>query len=612
MAQKHFFNIDLRRLKPHIFVNSLITPSRVLNLGRAFWSRCLMSAGMALASLTLPVGLFAQPTLQQRFTYALATEVGHQIPLPPGTWEATAVKTEEAPSNTTRHVVLKNVDTSAAIPFLTVRYSSRQYAANWSTACESKVWSSRHGTLPNQLVQKCQLIWMDKLPVPTENREKWSWSNLYSGFDGADSTLRKEPLIRTRLQVSMHKGHLVMVDLYARPSLAGYSAQTINERIRSQQTNAWAQAFMDWSGQYLEALHSSLIDKKFTAVAAFKAAASDPKVAAGPTTKPSPTLPASALPADAPQQTSHDRQKRDGSNRPEESEPAGLKEAMEKERLARQLRDQQAEKERLHSETQRLQAEVQRLQAQMDQQKQPVAPSMRTQRKALVIGNDAYRHTTKLSTAREDAKTMAQQLRAAGFTVTMRQDLTEKEMRATLRQFAAQVQGGDEVLFFYAGHGVQLGGVNYLIPVDTQGESEAQLRDEAVPLQRILDDMTERRVKLTVAVIDACRDNPFQLAGRSIGGATRGLAATTAATGQMIIFSAGSGQRALDNLGPADKSPNGVFTRVFVQEMKKRGIPIDKMVRNTRSEVVRLAQSIGHEQVPAIYDQVIGEFFLAP
>jgi hypothetical protein len=77
----------------------------------------------------------------------------------------------------------------------------------------------------------------------------------------------------------------------------------------------------------------------------------------------------------------------------------------------------------------------------------------------------------------------------------------------------------------------------------------------------------------------------------------------------MIIFSAGTGQQALDRLGPQDKNKNGVFTRVFVKEMLKPGISVDRVVRNVRNEVVELARSIGHEQVPAIYDQVVGEFF---
>jgi hypothetical protein len=107
--------------------------------------------------------------------------------------------------------------------------------------------------------------------------------------------------------------------------------------------------------------------------------------------------------------------------------------------------------------------------------------------------------------------------------------------------------------------------------------------------------------------VDACRDNPFKTSGRSIGG--RGLAPTTAATGQMIIFSAGSGQQALDKLGNADKNKNGLFTRVFIKEMQKPGLSVDRVLRNVRKEVVDLAKSVGHEQVPAIYDQVVGEFY---
>ena len=126
-------------------------------------------------------------------------------------------------------------------------------------------------------------------------------------------------------------------------------------------------------------------------------------------------------------------------------------------------------------------------------------------------------------------------------------------------------------------------------------------------MQRVLDSLSENELQFSLAVIDACRDNPFKGAGRAIGG--RGLAPTSAATGQMIIFSAGTGQQALDRLGPSDKEPNGLFTRVFLKEMQKPGIPVDSMLRQVRKEVVRLAKSVGHEQVPALYDQTVGEFY---
>ena len=243
----------------------------------------------------------------------------------------------------------------------------------------------------------------------------------------------------------------------------------------------------------------------------------------------------------------------------------------------------------------------------------PELPSQKVfaNRKALVIGNDSYKHVEPLKTAREDARAISANLQKVGFTVTLRTDLAEREMKAAIRNFAEKIDGGDEVAFFFAGHGVEIGSTNYLIPVDITGESPKQIRDEAIDLKRILDDVHERRAKLTLAIIDACRDNPFKSkwGTRTLGADSRGLAPTTPATGQMIIYSAGVGQKALDNLGVRDASKNGVFTRVFIEQMQRPSVSINDIVRATRAEVVRIANTIGHEQVPAIYDQVIGDFF---
>jgi hypothetical protein len=281
---------------------------------------------------------------------------------------------------------------------------------------------------------------------------------------------------------------------------------------------------------------------------------------------------------------------------------------LKREQQAREFSEQKTRQEQ--AERASLAAEVDRLRAELAKAQQTRPPANMAYRKAFVVGIDSYQHISKLLTAREDARSMASALGGAGFAVSLHLDLGEKDLRAAWRRFTEQVEGGDEVAVFFAGHGVQVGGLNYLIPADVAGESERQLQDDSIPLQRILDDMSERKAKLTLAVIDACRDNPFRMAGRNAGASSRGLAPTTAATGQMVIFSAGAGQKALDNLGPSDKARNGVFTRVFVQELKQRGLSIDALARRTRSEVVKLARSIGHEQVPAIYDQVVGEFFL--
>jgi uncharacterized caspase-like protein len=243
------------------------------------------------------------------------------------------------------------------------------------------------------------------------------------------------------------------------------------------------------------------------------------------------------------------------------------------------------------------------------QQKVLTSPKVFANRKALVIGNDSYQKIATLANAREDARVIAESLTSFGYKVQLKLDVTEKQFKSELRNFKNNVQAGDEVAIFYAGHGVQIASTNYLLPVDVGGQNEEEIKDEGIALQRLLDDMHDKGAKFTLAMIDACRDNPFKGSGRSIGGGTRGLAPTTTATGQMVVFSAGSGQQALDKLGPTDKSKNGLFTRIFVEEMQQPGVTVDRVVRNVRSKVVGLAKSVGHTQVPAIYDQVVGEFY---
>lgn len=228
-------------------------------------------------------------------------------------------------------------------------------------------------------------------------------------------------------------------------------------------------------------------------------------------------------------------------------------------------------------------------------------------RKALVFGNNSYKAVSPLENAVADAQAIAKKLKTLGYSVTSALDAPRSKMLSTLRNFTYSVQGGDEVVFFYAGHGLELDGRNYLLPTDIRGEDPRQVQDDAIELQRVLSDMSDSRAKFTLAIIDACRDNPFKGNGRAIGG--RGLAPTTAATGQMVIFSAGTGQQALDRLGERDKDPNGLFTRIFMQEIGQPNVPIDRVVKKVRKRVFQMAESVGHQQVPAIYDQVVGDFF---
>lgn len=262
--------------------------------------------------------------------------------------------------------------------------------------------------------------------------------------------------------------------------------------------------------------------------------------------------------------------------------------------------------EKMQKQLESLQATANTVQqSQLTQQAQVISAP----RKALVIGNNNYQHVSKLINAKPDATAIAKNLNQLGYAVSLHLDLNEKTFKQALREFRGSLDGGDEVLFYFAGHGVQLGASNYLLPIDMKGDNEEQVKDEAIELQRVLDDLKARNSKFALAIIDACRDNPFKKSGRAIGG--RGLSPTTAATGQMIMFSAGAGQQALDKLGGNDKEKNGVFTRVLLKEMTKPGIPVDRVLRNVRNEVVRLSKSIGHEQTPALYDQTVGDFFFS-
>ncbi len=230
-------------------------------------------------------------------------------------------------------------------------------------------------------------------------------------------------------------------------------------------------------------------------------------------------------------------------------------------------------------------------------------------RLALVIGNDGYRHLQPLRNAVSDARAMAAALQEARFDVTVALDQDRESMNRLVRTLAGRVSGGDDVVVFFSGHGVQLGGVNYLLPVDIRDEDAAQVRDDAVALQRVLDDLAERSPRFTLVLVDACRDNPFSGKVKNVG--SKGLSPTTPADGQMVIYAAGAGQKALDRLSESDRSPNGVFTRVWLEAMRKPGVAVHEMARTVREEVKRLAQGVGHAQVPALYDQSVGRFFFA-
>ncbi len=187
-------------------------------------------------------------------------------------------------------------------------------------------------------------------------------------------------------------------------------------------------------------------------------------------------------------------------------------------------------------------------------------------RLALVIGNDQYANIERLKNARNDAKLISGVLKQAGFEVTQVNDLGREQLWTAIDTFKGRINKGDEVVFYFAGHGVQIGSNQLLLPTDIKARSEAEIQRDGVPLVDIQDALKDARV--AVLLIDACRDNPFPKQGtRSLGG-TRGLSPPEPSTGQIIMMSAGRGQKALDSV-PGQSTANGLFTWEFVDADRK-------------------------------------------
>src|SRR3954447_2266588 len=189
---------------------------------------------------------------------------------------------------------------------------------------------------------------------------------------------------------------------------------------------------------------------------------------------------------------------------------------------------------------------------------------------ALVIGNNAYRNVPKLRAAVNDAAAMAATLKQLRFEVLERPDLDRAGMYRAVSELAEHAAGGIAVVY-YAGHGVQVRGRSFLLPVDIDAQSEGDVEDNAVLLDDVLDKLAGVRAKLTIAFVDACRDNPLAVT-RGIG---RGLAQPKEVPfGQMVVYAAGAGEEALDRLGPDDKDPNGLFVRELLPELQKPGVAL--------------------------------------
>ncbi|MBP8644966.1 MAG: SUMF1/EgtB/PvdO family nonheme iron enzyme [Syntrophobacteraceae bacterium] len=229
----------------------------------------------------------------------------------------------------------------------------------------------------------------------------------------------------------------------------------------------------------------------------------------------------------------------------------------------------------------------------------PVVPDSE-QRTALVIGNGSY-EISPLRNPVNDARAVAQALIDLGFDVTERENLTQKDMKREIQAFGQKLQKGGVGLFYYAGHGMQVNGKNYLIPIGAKIEHEKHVEYEGVDVGSVLSEMEYARNRLNIVILDACRDNPF---ARSFRSSAQGLASVNAPIGTLIAYATAPGSVAND--GPGD---NGVYTAELIRVMKTPGIKIEDVFKQVRSAVRESTQG---RQIPWESSSLEGDFFFRP
>lgn len=223
-------------------------------------------------------------------------------------------------------------------------------------------------------------------------------------------------------------------------------------------------------------------------------------------------------------------------------------------------------------------------------------PASSAERIALVIGNATYPEAPLVNPL-NDAKAVGQSLRALGFEVVQVTDADLITMQQAVMNFMNQVTPESTALVFFAGHGIQANGRNYLIPVDASLASERALRFEALELNDILEELEEIEAKINIVILDACRNNPF---ARKFRGGSRGLAVVDAAQGTLIAYATAPGSVASDGVGE-----NGLYTQELLKALEQPGLQVEEVFKIVRREV---AEQSGNEQIPWESSSLVGDF----
>jgi hypothetical protein len=221
-------------------------------------------------------------------------------------------------------------------------------------------------------------------------------------------------------------------------------------------------------------------------------------------------------------------------------------------------------------------------------------------RVALVIGNGAYQAAAKLANPVNDARAMAAKLKKVGFDVIEVEDGTQQSMRRAIGAFSNKLAADAVSLFYYAGHGMQVNGKNYLIPVDAEISTEQTVRLETIDVDAVIDQMAMAKSRINLVILDACRNNPYERRFRSQSG---GLASIEAPTGTMIAYATSPGRVAADG-----DTGNGLYTSELVQAIDMPSAKVEDVFKRVRANVVTRSKG---EQTPWESSSLTGDFYFS-
>ena len=227
-------------------------------------------------------------------------------------------------------------------------------------------------------------------------------------------------------------------------------------------------------------------------------------------------------------------------------------------------------------------------------------PPRPAERRALLVGNNAYQRARPLQNAVKDARDIEAAVKTLGFSTTLVTDAKAADMRDALQKFAGSLAPGDLAFFYYAGHGVQIDGVNYMAPVDISAASENEAKRTGIDVGEAQSILQRSGAGLTIMAIDACRNNPL---GKEQKGFVNGFAPMRTGAGGLIAFSTGPGQTAADGT----PGQNGLYASYLLQALSKP-LPVIGVFRSVRDLVFEASQGV---QRPYVMEDVIGDYYLA-